>query len=62
MASQGYGHCRYDKSRAEFQSAVFLRNCHKFEIENQDVVEKRVVWLNMKKKQFLEEIASHDKT
>ncbi|MBP6018782.1 MAG: hypothetical protein KA735_04770 [Burkholderiaceae bacterium] len=58
MASQGYGHCSHDNSRAEFQSAVFQRNCHTFGRVDQDVAERRIDWLEEKKKQFLKGITA----
>jgi hypothetical protein len=58
MARQGFGHCGLEPSRAVFQSAVFERQCRKFEAADPDTVDKRQAWLDWEKKRFLKEIGA----
>lgn len=62
MARQGFGHCRFETSRAVFMSAVFERHCQSFDALDEATAEKHIAWLDWEKKRFLKEIFSHDET
>ena len=56
MARQGFGHCGLASSRVVFQSAVFERQCSKFEAVDPDAADKRRARLDWEMKRFLKEI------
>lgn len=58
MARQGYGHCEFDRSAAVFQSAVFERQCRKFEAAQLETVQARQDWLDRERERFSKRITA----
>ena len=46
MAKVGFGKCELAESKHEYKSAIFERQCEKFNEVAGDVKDQRVVWMN----------------
>jgi len=56
MAKRGYGHCALEPRRSAFESALFPRNCTKYEEADADARDKRRSWMDWEQKRFMQEI------